>query len=179
MNDMKKKIQSIKFGLAEIILFSVLAVLVGLRLFVFAPILVSGESMDPTLENGERLIELEHTKLHRFDIVTLDAPDVDNMTYIKRIIGLPGETISFEDGQLFIDGEKVEEKYLEKYTNDLKDNLPLTLSAEGDSSFSFEKIPAGEYLVLGDNRRNSKDSRYFGFVDQDAIHGKIIFTLWK
>lgn len=176
MNLFKK----IKFSLSAVdILFCLvlLSILIA-RIFIFEPIQVNGSSMNPTLHNGERMIEIKQRKFERFDIVTLDAPDVDDEVYIKRIIGLPGETIAYKNGKLYVDGKVQEEKYLDDYTARLMDGQPLTLSAVGETSFQFEKIPDGKYLVLGDNRRNSKDSRFFGFVEEKKIRGKVIFKLF-
>lgn len=173
----KMKCIKSKLSFWDMFLISLLIVVLLLRVFLFDPVQVKGSSMNPTLHNGERMIEIKYQQLNRFDIVTLDAPNETGQFYIKRIIGLPEEVISYEKGILYVNGKVYQEPYLEKYTKQLTDDLPLTLNLEGDSTFTFKKIPKGKYLVLGDNRRDSKDGRYFGFIDKDAIHGKIAFKI--
>lgn len=83
------------------------AILFGLRHYVFTPVVVKGDSMDPTLADGERVIALKNTEVKRFDIVTFPAPDDPGKNYIKRVIGLPGDTIEYKSDQLYINGKKL------------------------------------------------------------------------
>lgn len=153
------------------------AVLFLLRQFVFTPVVVKGHSMDPTLADGERVIAFKNTKIERFDIVTFPAPDEPNKNYIKRVIGLPGETIEYKNDVLYVDGKEMDEPYLDEFKSELTDGGPLTYD------FSLEEVgsktvPEGEYFVLGDNRRNSKDGRMIGFVSEEKILGDVKFVLW-
>ncbi|MGC6768981.1 signal peptidase I [Enterococcus sp. LJL128] len=153
------------------------AVLFLLRQFVFTPVVVKGHSMDPTLADGERVIALKNTGIDRFDIVTFPAPDSSNKIYIKRVIGLPGETIEYKNDTLYVNGEEVKEPYLDKFKSELTDGGPLTYDFSLEQ-IDAEKVPEGEYFVMGDNRRNSKDGRMIGFVNKKDILGNVKFVLW-
>ncbi|WP_368252501.1 signal peptidase I [Enterococcus sp. 2201sp1_2201st1_B8_2201SCRN_220225] len=155
-----------------------LIVLWLLRQFVFTPVIVKGDSMDPTLHNDERVIALLNFDVERFDIVTFPAPDEPGKNYIKRVIGLPKEVVEYRNDTLFIDGEAVEEPYLDQYKKELTDGLPLTLGNGQQESFSFGEIPPGKVLVLGDNRRISKDSRSIGFIEKDQLSGDVKLIFW-
>lgn len=155
-----------------------LIVLWLLRQFVFTPVIVKGDSMDPTLHNDERVIALLNFDVERFDIVTFPAPDEPGKNYIKRVIGLPKEVVEYRNDILFIDGKAVEEPYLDQYKKELTDGLPLTLGNGQQESFSFGEIPPGKVLVLGDNRRISKDSRSIGFIEKDQLAGDVKLIFW-
>ncbi|MDT2740601.1 signal peptidase I [Enterococcus canintestini] len=163
---------------SALFLIGLVVVLVAVRLFIFTPVVVKGDSMDPTLQDGERVIALLNTKVKRFDIVTFPAPDEPDKYYIKRVIGLPGDTVSYQNDQLLINGKKVAEPYLNEYKKDLTDGMPLTLSPNQEASFKFEKVPVGKILVLGDNRRISKDTRSIGFIDEKTVSGDVKFVFW-
>ncbi|MGK0551447.1 signal peptidase I [Enterococcus faecalis] len=143
-----------------------------LRQYVFSPVVVKGHSMDPTLADGERVIALKNTEVHRFDIVTFPAPDEPNKNYIKRVIGLPGETVEYKNDTLYIDGKAYKEPYLDEFKNALTDGQPLTADVPPI------KVPADHYFVMGDNRRNSKDSRFIGSIKKETIFGDVKFVLW-
>ncbi|MGO2892358.1 MAG: signal peptidase I, partial [Enterococcus devriesei] len=145
------------------------AILFGLRHYVFTPVVVKGDSMDPTLADGERVIALKNTEVKRFDIVTFPAPDDPGKNYIKRVIGLPGDTIEYKSDQLYINGKKVAEPYLDQFKKELTDDQPLTYDFNLKDLFGAEKVPAGELFVLGDNRRISKDSRIIGMIKEKNI----------
>lgn len=153
-------------------------VLFLLRQFVFTPVIVKGDSMDPTLQDGERVIALKNTDIKRFDIVTFPAPDEPGKNYIKRLIGLPGDKVEYKNDELYINGKKYDEPYLDQYKNELSDGMPLTLGTNQEANFQFEEVPAGKILVLGDNRRISKDSRTIGFIEEDEVLGDVKFVFW-
>ena len=157
-----------------VVFFACLALgLFLLRQFVFTPVVVRGHSMDPTLADGERVITLKNTEINRFDIITFPAPDEPDKNYIKRVIGLPGDTIAYKDDTLYINGKEVDEPYLDEFKKALTDGQPLT----GDFSLK-EKVPADSYFVLGDNRRNSKDGRVIGFIHKKDTLGEVKFVMW-
>ncbi|WP_084024037.1 signal peptidase I [Vulcanibacillus modesticaldus] len=133
--------------------------------FLFAIVIVSGPSMEPTLHNGERLILNKIVyKIHppeRGDIIVFHATETDD--YIKRVIGIPGDKIEFKNNQLFVNGQPVEEPYLgDVYTGDIS---PFT-------------VPDETLYVLGDNRNNSSDSRIFGPVAIDKVVGRVKIVIW-
>ncbi|WP_391123111.1 signal peptidase I [Psychrobacillus sp. L3] len=153
----------------------------GIRMFIFTPIVVDGASMMPTIENGDRVvvnkIGPQMMEYERFDVIVFEAKEDTN--YIKRIIGIPGDRIAYENDELFINGERYEEPYLEEYKNALIDKGTLTGDFTLDEYLGELTVPDGYFFVLGDNRRNSTDSRdpRVGFVSKDKILGtaKVVF----
>ena len=173
-------------------------IVILLRVFVFSPVIISGHSMDPTLHNGERVIALKHTKIERFDIVTLKAPDNPDEDYVKRIIGLPGDTIEMKNDQLYINGKKYDEPFLDDYIKKMKNHTLANVYPEQfkyvantaqnfTNNFTLQdleatggkvKVPKDSYFVMGDNRLVSKDSRYLGFIPKSSILGEVKFAFW-
>ena len=147
----------------------------GVYFFLGRPFTVSGASMYPTLHNGDRMVLSKVGDIHRFDVVILKAPD-ENVEYIKRVIGMPGDTVEMKNGVLYINGKKVDQPFinteaLAKQTVFIDDFTLESLTGEA-------KVPEGKYFVLGDNRGVSKDSRMIGYIDRSAIEGKAVFTIW-
>lgn len=143
----------------------------GLRLFVFFPAAVDGKSMSPTFATGDRGIVLKLKTPERFDIVTLDSHDAEEKIYIKRVIGLPGETVSYTNGVLTVDGKRYDEPYLDRQLVFDADGVSLT----GDWTV---KVPKDSYYVLGDNRGNSRDSRTIGPIAKKDIDGVFVWRFW-
>lgn len=149
---------------------------IGIRTFIFSPIIVDGASMMPTYEDGDRIIVNKigktMTDLERFDIVVFKAPDERN--FIKRIIGLPGDHIEYKNDELYVNGEKLEEPYLSQNKSALNGFGDLTGDFTLEQLTDHSKIPEDYYLVLGDNRLKSSDSRdsRVGLVAKDQIIGK-------
>ncbi len=153
----------------EIIEYIVLIVVILLiRTYLFVPIMVSGNSMVPTLNNGDVMILNKFSYLvndiERFDIVVVDY---ENEYIIKRVIGLPGDYVEYKNDILYVNGKKIKEVYDREYTEDFNLN-----------DLSIEKIPNNYYLVLGDNRPISKDSRKIGLIDKKNIKGSTNFILF-
>jgi len=114
----------------------------------------------------------------RFDIVVFHAPEQKN--YIKRVIGLPGDTLEYKDDQLYINGEPIEEPYLDAYKAQITEGTlteDFTLN-DIDVSLDSNTIPEGYIFVMGDNRRYSKDSRHIGLVNQKEIIGNTSLIFW-
>ena len=132
-----------------------------IRTFIITPVRVDGASMDQTLEDGQILLLYKLANVDYGDIVVLDE-EKEGEIIIKRIIGMPGDTVSIRDNTVYVNGEEVEEDYAYGETSDYEE---ITLDDD-------------EYFILGDNRPISKDSRYFGPVKEDEIIGKVIFRLW-
>lgn len=141
----------------------VIILIIGIRLFVCSPINVNGSSMSNTLKDGDIMIlnkiGMKVNGLKRFDIVVVRTKD---NYLIKRIIGLPGETIEYKNEKLYINGKKMEDKYNLNNTED----------------FEEVKIGKDEYFVMGDNRNVSRDSRLIGPVEKKDILGKTNFVLF-
>lgn len=178
----KKKDKKKDFAQELLSTFIMIIVFTGvfmlIQRYLFAPVDVEGDSMEPTLSHEDRLILNKTGDIERFDIVVFPAPDDPEKQYIKRVIGLPGDEIFYRDGMLYIDGEEVEEPYIDLSDEDSN----LYNFSSGDFSLQtlhgVEEVPEGEYFLLGDNRVNSKDSRAFGFVEEEEIIGKTSIRFW-
>ncbi len=146
------------------------------RQFLFAPTTVFGESMSPTFQDKDRVLLSKTTDIQRFDMIVFDAPDADEF-YIKRVIGLPGDSIEMKDDVLFINGKAFTEPYLEGNKEDSYfDKLTADFSLKEVTGES--RVPKGSLFVLGDNRINSKDSRIFGFISNDSIVGEVKLRIY-
>ncbi|MDZ5713043.1 signal peptidase I [Jeotgalibacillus haloalkalitolerans] len=147
------------------------------RIFLFSNYVVEGVSMQPTLQDGNKLVinKIGYTvgDFDRFDVIVFHASESED--YVKRVIGLPGDEISYEDDQLYINGEYYEEPYLEEFREDGK---RLTGDFTLEELTGETEVPEGQLFVLGDNRENSLDSRIFGFIDQDSVVGKVNLRYW-
>lgn len=147
----------------------ILGVVILIRSFIITPVIVSGNSMKPNLHNGEVLLEKKigynSSSIKRFDIVVIKT---GNEEIIKRIIGMPGEHISYKNNKLYINDKIVKETFNFRNTEDF--NL--------EEICNCTSIPEGKYLVLGDNRPISKDSRTIGLVDEKDILGKAVYRIW-
>lgn len=149
----------------------VIAVIIAIiiKAFVFDTTYVKGYSMYSTLHEGDRLftnkIGYQFNSPKREDIVIFKAPDDPSKDYIKRVIGISGDTVEIREGRVFLNGNILNENYLgdKSYTDSYVENKWT--------------VPKGHIFVLGDNRGKgaSKDSRYFGFVNEDLIKGKAFF----
>ncbi|MCO6453381.1 MAG: signal peptidase I [Caldilineales bacterium] len=150
----------------EIVQTLVLAglLIVFFRSFVFQNYIVEGSSMEGTLHPGERLIVSRVSYLvgepKRGDVIVLQYPQDPSRDFVKRIIGMPGETVSITDGQVFIDGQSLPSEYYVEPMRASRDSMaPVTLAAD-------------EYWVMGDNRTGSSDSRSWGPLEERYVIGK-------
>ncbi|WP_096435429.1 signal peptidase I [Alteribacter populi] len=152
---------------------------VVIRYFFFAPIVVDGQSMMPTLEHNDRMIvnKIGYTisEPDRFDIVVFHA--TESKDYIKRVIGLPGDTVSYQEDTLYINGEPVEEPHLDDFKAATNES-PFTHDFTLEDLTGLDEIPEGHVFVLGDNRQHSKDSRHIGVIPYDEVVGKANFVFW-
>ena len=147
----------------------IVLVIILIRLFIITPVKVVGDSMLPTLKAGEVLMLSKDPfigkKIYRFDIVVIKY---NNETIIKRVIGLPGESIEYLDNTLYVDGEIVKEKFKHGKTEDFS----------SEDLTGIEKVPDDSYFVLGDNREVSMDSRIIGYINKKDIVGKVSLRLF-
>ena len=153
--------------LVDILETLILAIILFLGInLVSARILVDGASMEPTLATGERVIV--NRLSYRFgtpqigDIIVFHFPRNPSEEYIKRVIGLPGDTVQVKNGSVYIDGQLLNESYIDVKTN---------------YTGSWQ-VPEGQLFVLGDNRNNSSDSHDWGTVPMDYVVGKAILVYW-
>lgn len=171
---MWKKIYAFFIDTMQTILLAASIFLV-IYIFIARPFQVSGDSMFPTFKNGEyiltNLIGLRFGSLQRGDVIVFIAPIDHEKDFIKRVIGLPGDTVLLHDGSVYINGKKLDESaYLASSVQTyggafMKNDQPIT-------------VPSDEYLVMGDNRPESSDSREWGFVTKSAVIGKSLFVYW-
>lgn len=173
----KEKNELWEWTKALLIAFAIAAVI---RYFLFTPIAVDGESMMPTLEDGDRMIVnkigYKIGEPDRFDIVVFHAPEQKN--YIKRVIGLPGDTLEYKDDQLYINGEPIDEPYLDAYKAQITEGTLTEDFTLEDLGIENGEVPEGHIFVMGDNRRYSKDSRHIGVIDQKEIIGNTSLIFW-
>ncbi|KAA6453035.1 signal peptidase I [Bacillus swezeyi] len=170
-----KKKNSLFEWVKAIVIAVALALLI--RAFLFEPYLVEGTSMDPTLHDGERLFVYKTVKyigeFKRGDIVIIDG-DEKNVHYVKRLIGLPGDTVQMKDDTLYINGKKVSEPYLKA---NKKEAEAVGVKLTGD--FGPVNVPKGKYFVMGDNRQRSMDSRNgLGLIDKKRVAGTSQFVFF-
>ncbi len=141
----------------------IIIVVIIIRTFIFTPVVVNGPSMMDTLHNGDVMIldkiGMKLGGIKRFDIVVIQT---GKTKIIKRVIGLSGETISYKNNKLYINGKEVSDNHSNEITYD----------------FEEVKIPDGEYYVLGDNRTDSVDSRILGTIPKNEILGHATFIIY-
>jgi len=161
--------------LRDIILIIAVFLLIGV--FVAQPVVVDGESMVPELHEGERLLvnKLIYYNIERFewghvqrgDIVVFWYPQDPDKSFVKRVIGLPGELVEIRQGKVHINGQLLEEPYLSDDRN------------RSTLNYSPRRVDDHYYFVMGDNRDNSLDSRTWGLVPEKYIYGKAFFRYWR
>ena len=162
------------FGLALIFL----GIIYALFTFVFSNDTVSGPSMQPNFESNDRVIIVRHSKIKRGEIVVLKAPDEPNVLYIKRVIGMPGDSIRFQNDRLYINGRKYKETYLNKGKKLYSMGSLYTENFTLQSKHLGKRVPRNCYFVMGDHRNVSKDSRIFGYVKKSSIVGVVKLRYW-
>ncbi|MCL6572902.1 MAG: signal peptidase I [Bacillus sp. (in: Bacteria)] len=151
----------------------VLAVII--RSFFFTPIVVDGASMNPTLQNRDRMIVTKIGEPNRFDIVVFHAPD--GKDYIKRVIGIPGDKIEYKNDVLYVNGKAYDEPYLKSYKDKIIQGTLTDSFTLKETVVGSETVPKGHLFVLGDNRRHSTDSRHIGAIPLEKLIGttKIVY----
>jgi signal peptidase I len=204
MKHSKKSTNPVRSFLKEWALFGlIIGGIILSRIYLWTPVRVDGHSMDPTLADSEYLLVINKLPIDRFDIVV--ASETENgktKEIVKRVIGLPGDTIQYENDTLYINGKKTDEPYLKEYIKKFKeDKLQSTYTGKGfeengelfrqmaqiaeaftvdkDGSATFtKKLLDDEYLLLGDDRIVSKDSRQVGAFKKEQIKGEAVLRLW-
>lgn len=159
--------EEVKDWIVSILIAVVLAFFI--RYFIVELYMVEGPSMRPTLVSGERLVVNKF--LYRFkspergEVVVFRYPRDPSRDFIKRVIGVPGDTIEIQDGQVILNGQVLDEPYIFEHT---RGNYPAA------------KVPVGHIFAMGDNRNNSEDSRFkgVGFVPYELIKGKAMVIFW-
>jgi len=152
------------------LVFSVLIAVI-LIVFIYQPVKVEGTSMMPTLTDQERIFINKFTyhyglgSVSRGDMVVFWYPLDTSKSYIKRIIGVPGDVVKIASGVVYVNGQPLTEEYV---PDEYRDRV----------SWGPERVPSDRYFVLGDHRSSSNDSRTWGYVDRKYIYGKAVFVYW-
>lgn len=153
--------------------FSVLIAVV-LIVFIYQPVKVEGTSMYPTLQDDERIFINKFTyrfglaPIARGDTVVFWYPQDPSKSYIKRVIGVPGDRIRVEGGDVYVNGQLLQEAYV----------TPLNRDSVSWKDGEEQIVPRDRYFVLGDHRNSSSDSRSWGYVPRDNIYGRAVFAYW-
>lgn len=166
-------------GLFDFVIIIVLAFFLtwGIRTFVVQAYEIPTGSMEDTIQIGDRVfsekITYYFTEVQQGDIVTFTDPTGSGETLIKRVIAVGGQTVDLQDGFVYVDGEKLEEPYTEG-----KESVELTSTYRNEEIGFPYTVPEGSIWVMGDNRTNSSDSRYFGAVPLENVSGHAVFIYW-
>ena len=165
----KSALAAVACWMRDLLLSVVIAIVV--ILFVYQPVKVEGTSMMPALQDQERIFINKFVyrfgigKIERGDMVVFWYPQDPNKSYIKRVIGTPGDRVEVSDGIVYVNGKALAESYVPPEYRD-------------HSSFPLTRVPDGDYFVLGDHRSSSNDSRSWGWVPRRYIYGKAVFIYW-
>jgi signal peptidase I len=151
------------------------------KTFLLQAFYIPSASMEPTLREGDRVLvnklSYDLHDVHRGDVVVFERPPEETASdipdLIKRVIGLPGEQIVIEAGHVYVDGQMLEEDYLPAGTDTSTDISPLKCSRDDPC-----QVPDGDVWVMGDNRNDSRDSRWFGPIDESTIVGRAFVVVW-
>ena len=168
----------ISFALTFVVVFVVIK---GFYAYVAEPFKVDGASMEYSLHDGDQMFMNKLAETDRFDVIIFPSPrgvdeDGNIPLYVKRVIGMPGDTIEFQNGQLILNGVSLEEPYIQE--------MQATRSTQITRDFTLEQVTGetvvheGKLFVIGDNRQNSTDGRSFGFINADEVIGEAIFVWW-
>ncbi|HHY41041.1 MAG TPA: signal peptidase I [Syntrophaceticus sp.] len=151
--------------LQAVVLAIILATVI--RVWLLEPFYIPSPSMEPTLFPGDRIIVnkigYKFREPERGDVIVFHYPLDPERDFVKRVIAFEGETIEIRNNYVYIDGQRLEEPYIQDVV--IGDIAPL-------------RVPKGHYFVMGDNRNNSEDSREWGPLDKDLVIGKAIFVYW-
>jgi signal peptidase I len=143
--------------------------LVVIIIFLYQPVKVEGTSMAPLISDSERIfinkLVYRFEPISRGDVVVFWYPNDRTKSFIKRVLGLPGETVEIRQGHVYVNEKLIEEPYV----------LPAYLDSNNFGPF---RVPPRQYFVMGDHRDSSNDSRMFGPVPADYIYGKAVFAYW-
>jgi len=152
-------------------LFLSVLIAIVVILFLYQPVKVEGTSMMPSLQNDERIFinkfvyRFGISDIGRGDTVVFLYPGEPSKSYIKRVIGIPGDTVEIDNGTVIVNGHALSEPYV---AEDFRDHMPMARKV----------VPPDQYFVLGDHRSSSNDSRSWGWVPRQNIYGKAVFVYW-
>ena len=166
-NPVPRKVSSVMTWVRDLLISLIVSAFI--IVFLYQPVKVEGTSMLPGLEDQERIFinkfVYRFNSIERGDIVVFHYPRDVSKSYIKRVIGTEGDRVRIVDGNVYVNGRRLEEPYVPEEYADIR-------------SYSEVKVPPHSYFLLGDHRTSSQDSRDFGPVDQRFIYGKAVFVYW-
>lgn len=200
----KQKEENESWGRFVLDIVIIWAVLMGIFFLLFRFVLsndtVSGPSMQPSFENGQRLISVRHAQIKRGEVVIVKAPDEPGALYIKRVIGMPGEKIVSKNNQIYINNKKLSQPWLTQGKKMIDAGSGTFYSATQNFTMKslarsrqfqqyytksqlnyinkYNRIPKGTYFVMGDHRSVSKDSRYIGTIKRKNVVGVVKLRYW-
>lgn len=205
---MTEKKDDSKFGLRDLLeIVTIFAIAMGIYYALFSFVLsndtVSGISMQPNFENGQRVIAVRHAQIKRGEVVIVNAPDEPGAEYIKRVIGMPGDKIVSKNNQIYINGKKIKQPWLTqgfkmtdnedgftgtKYSQTQNFTLASLAKTKNYQQYYTQgqlkqmqrtnRVPKGTYFVMGDHRSVSKDSRYIGTIKRKDVVGVVKLRYW-
>lgn len=165
----RSQLGAVLYWARDLFLSVIIAIIV--ILFLYQPVKVEGTSMMPALNDQERIFVNKFTyrfhvgDIQRGDMVVFWYPNDQSKSYIKRVIGTPGDRVEVDHGIVIVNGSKLEESYVPDEYRD-------------ETSLPPQVIPPDEYFVLGDHRSSSHDSRSWGLVPRRFVYGKAVFAYW-
>lgn len=200
----KQKEENESWGRFVLDIVIIWAVLMGIFFLLFRFVLsndtVSGPSMQPSFENGQRLISVRHAQIKHGEVVIVKAPDEPGALYIKRVIGMPGEKIVSKNNQIYINNKKLSQPWLTQGKKMIDAGSDTFYSATQNFTMKslarsrqfqqyytrsqlnyinkYNRIPKGTYFVMGDHRSVSKDSRYIGTIKRKSVVGVVKLRYW-
>lgn len=170
----------------------ILPIIIGLlvallvKTFLFQFVKVDGSSMQPNLQDSERVLVWKPMEVKRMSVIVFDAHGEDPaatepVDYVKRVIGVSGDTISYKDGKLYVNDKLVPQKFIdeEQRTTGTGNWTLASIANKYGWAKSPKKVPKDSYFVLGDHRSVSNDSRYWGFVKKSKVMGVVKVPFWS
>ncbi|MFD1456419.1 signal peptidase I [Levilactobacillus lanxiensis] len=165
-----------------------LAIAFAIKSFVFTRVRVDGPSMEPNLQNNEKVFAWKQASVKHLSVIVFDAHGEDpsakpNTNYVKRVIGLPGDTVTSKNGYIYVNKKKVDQGFISTSERTAGTGNWTLASLQKTQKWNDGKkittvVPKGKYFVLGDHRSVSNDSRYWGFVDKDKVLGVVKVPFW-
>ncbi|WP_204120646.1 signal peptidase I [Levilactobacillus sp. 244-2] len=165
-----------------------LAIAFAIKSFVFTRVRVDGPSMEPNLQNNEKVFAWKQASVKHLSVIVFDAHGEDpsakpNTNYVKRVIGLPGDTVTSKNGYIYVNKKKVDQGFISTSERTAGTGNWMLASLQKTQKWNDGKkittvVPKGKYFVLGDHRSVSNDSRYWGFVDKDKVLGVVKVPFW-
>ena len=172
------------YGLTALV---AIALAIALQAYVVKPYRIPSDSMANTLVPHQRVLVdrliYRFRSIHRGDVIVFRCAALGNAVLIKRVVGLPGDLLALHGGQLYVNGVQASDSFVDRFDGVVEPTQPAPSSLTDDPSAPWSlaqpyRVPAGHYFVMGDNRTDSDDSRYWGTVPMSAVIGQAFFTYW-